>query len=175
MVNIIRRDPMRENLPPAAMMNRLIDRFLSEPFFEPGGMLEETAGEPPVDIMQDENAVTVRASLPGFSKDEVNVEVHNGILSIDAQHSEEHEERQARYLHRERRTGSLSRRIALPGNLQENECKAELNQGVLTLTIPRNKEAGARKIEIRENGGNGETGSEPKRQNRPAGGKPANG
>jgi HSP20 family molecular chaperone IbpA len=158
MVNLMRRDPMMEAVP-GALMGRLIDRFLSEPFFEPGGgALQENAGVPPVDIIQDEEAVTVRASLPGFNKDEVNVEVHNGLLSIDAQHSEEHEERQGRYLHRERRSGALSRRIALPGNLQEDQCRAELKQGVLTLTIPRSQEAGARRIEIREGAGDGEPG-----------------
>jgi HSP20 family protein len=159
MVNLMRRDPLLESMPAVGVMNRLMDRFFSDPLFaEPGGgVLEEIGGMLPLDIQEDEQNLIVRASLPGFSKDEVNVELNKGVLAITAEHREEKEERTARFIRRERRMGSLARQVVLPGNLKEEQCRAELESGVLTLIIPKNREGGIRKIEVRD-GGNGERG-----------------
>jgi HSP20 family protein len=177
MVHMIRRDPFTETLPAAAMMNRLMERFFNEPFLaEPTGIDE---GLLPLDISEDDKSVVVRASLPGFSKDEIDVQVHNGIVSINAEHKEEHEEKGERFVRRERRYGSLSRRVALPTNVKEDQCEAELRNGELILRIPRSEEAMPRKIQIREGGGResvemgrnaGRQGTEPRRGN---GGGPA--
>lgn len=158
MVNLMRRDPFMEPLPAAGMMNRLMDRFFNEPFLaEPatgvGGLLEEATGTLALDVSEDDKTVTVRASLPGFNKEDINIEVQNGVLSINAEHKEDHEEKGERYVRRERRFGSLSRRIGLPTNVKEDQCEAELSNGVLTLRIPRSEEAMPRKIRIRDGGG----------------------
>jgi HSP20 family protein len=152
-VNLMRQDPLMGTLPAARMMDRLMERFFNEPFTADGGvggLLEEATGTLALDVAEDEKTVIVRASLPGFKNDEIDVEVQNGVLSINAQHKEEHEEKGERYVRRERRFGSVSRRIALPIHVKEDECEAELSNGVLTLRIPRSEEAMPRKIRIRE-------------------------
>jgi HSP20 family protein len=158
MVNLTRRDPFMETMPTAGMMNRLMERFFSDPFMaEPGpgvgGLLEEATGMLPLDISEDEKNIVVRASVPGFNKDEIDIECQNGVLSINAEHKEETEQHDERYMRRERRFGSLQRRIGLPTGVKEDQCDAELRNGVLTLRIAKSAEAMPRKIRIKESGG----------------------
>lgn len=101
-----------------------------------------------LDISEDDRDVIVRASLPGFAKDEVEVELHEGELSIKAQHAEETEQRGERFYRRERRVGSVSRRVTLPEIASDGEARAELRDGVLTVRVPRAKPETARKVRI---------------------------
>jgi len=101
-----------------------------------------------VDISEDNMSYIVRASLPGFDKNDVDVEVHDGVLTVKAQHTEESEETSERFYRRERRVGSVSRRIALPGAALENETQAELADGVLTVRVPRAKPETPHKVSI---------------------------
>jgi HSP20 family protein len=101
-----------------------------------------------VDVSEDEHSVFVRASLPGYSKEDIAVEVQDGVLTIEATTEEEVEETTERYVRRERREGSVSRRVSLPGAVVEDEANAELKDGVLKLTFPKVKEEAPRRIEI---------------------------
>lgn len=122
-----------------------------------GRMLEETIAKPfaqdseegllPVDISQTEKDVVVRASIPGFRKEDVDVRVEKGVLSIKASKQAE-EVNGERYYRRERFTGSLSRRIALPGMVRDHDSTAELRDGVLTLRVPIAEEAKPKQIVI---------------------------
>ncbi|HLO40053.1 MAG TPA: Hsp20/alpha crystallin family protein [Phycisphaerales bacterium] len=136
------------------MFDRLLGQMLSDPFFAevrtPVAALQNLEeGTLALDVSEDEGNVYVRASLPGFRKEDVEVAVHDGILSIKAEHVEEQEEKKERYYRRERRVGSLSRRIALPSSVQEQATSAELVNGVLTLTLPKIRKEEPRKIAIR--------------------------
>jgi HSP20 family protein len=90
--------------------------------------------------------------VPGFSKDEIDVQVHQGVLSIHARKAEEHAETGERFYRRERRYGAMSRRIALPGIVHDAPVDAQLLDGVLTLTIPVPEQARPKQIEIRDGG-----------------------
>lgn len=91
----------------------------------------------------------MRADLPGFAKDEVDVQIHDGVLSINARQDEDHEEQGDRWYRRERSWGSLNRRVALPGVIKDAPVEATLKDGVLTLNIPLPREAGPKQIEIK--------------------------
>lgn len=139
---LIRRDPFA-NLP---TIDRLFSSMLSEPFSF--GLADVDEGTLALDVSEDEKNVIVRASLPGFEKDQIHVEVHDGILTIKAEKTEESEEKTERYYRKERRVGSLSRRIALPSVVEDGEANAELKDGVLTLRLPKQAKATPRKINI---------------------------
>lgn len=124
--NMWGRDPFLVELAPAA--------------FEEGTLA--------LDVSEDESSVLVRASLPGFTKEDVSVEVHDGVLTINATHRDESEETGERYYRRERRVGSLSRRVALPSQVDDSRAKAELKDGVLTLRLPKSEQALPKKISI---------------------------
>ncbi|MGD9691338.1 MAG: Hsp20/alpha crystallin family protein [Phycisphaerales bacterium] len=145
MVHIIRRDPFT-----SPSLGRALTQFFNDPFFTPSGLVNNDTdeGSLAVDVSEDDNAVIVRASLPGFSKDEVEIECHDGVLTIKGEHAEEREETSEKFYRRERTIGSTSRRIALPSAVVEDQANAELKDGVLTVRLPKTQKPGARKIKI---------------------------
>ncbi len=140
MRTLIRRTPIE--VPEFAS---LLNQVFSEPFL---ASVPSVASTLAVDVSEDDTSVYVRASLPGFAKEEVSIEVHDSVLSIRAEHNEEREEKSEKFYRRERRFGSLSRSIALPSPVREGEASAELKDGVLTVRIPRIAEKSPKKIAI---------------------------
>lgn len=145
MTLLMRRDPFE-----VPTVGRLFSQMLNDPFFtEAKGLvpvIEE--GTLALDVSEDEKNVYVRASLPGFSREDVDIEVHDGVLTIKGEHSEESETKNERYYRKERRVGSVSRRLALPSTVVEDAIKAELKDGVLTLTMQKVEKEQPRKIKI---------------------------
>ncbi len=130
-------------------VGQMLNHFFSEPFLAcpaPAARVEE--GTLPLDVSESDTEVIVRASLPGFRKEDVSIDVTEGVLTIKAEQSEEHEEQGERFYRRERRFGSLSRRVALPTHVNESAAVAQLADGVLTLRLPKSEKAMPRKIAI---------------------------
>jgi HSP20 family protein len=145
MMTLIRREPTEF----PTNMSRLMNTFLQDPFFGNGGVapaIEE--GNLALDVSEDEKSVVVRASLPGFRKEDIDVEIHDGVLSIKAERNEEKEEKGETYYRRERRYGTVSRRVALPSVVEDGSTSADLKDGVLTLRIPKSQKAMPRKVKI---------------------------
>ncbi len=143
---IMRRDPF------VAPSVRLFSELFNDPFFrgENGGLAEALEeGTLALDVSEDAESVYVRASLPGFKREDIDIEIHDGVLSIKAEHTEETEEKKERYYRRERRVGSVSRRVALPSVVVEDGAEANLTDGVLELRIPKSPKASPRKVNIR--------------------------
>ncbi|MGE3855437.1 MAG: Hsp20/alpha crystallin family protein [Dehalococcoidia bacterium] len=150
MADIIRRDPFGLN----SNFRQAMERFFDDPFFRtPMGFMSEE-GTLALDISEaadadGKKAIVVKADLPGFKKEEVDVQMHDGVLSISARHGEEHEEKTDRYYRRERSWGALTRRVALPGIVKDAPVEASLKDGVLSLRIPLPEQAGPKQIEIK--------------------------
>lgn len=148
--DIVRRDPV------SAPFRQIMDRFFDDPFFRepfmrmPLGLTSEE-GTLPLDVYEKDGKLWVEASVPGFKKDEIDVQVHDGVLSIRAQRSSEHESLSNgdRYYRRERSWGALSRRVALPGIVKDAPVEAELKNGILQLRIPLPEKAQPKQIEIK--------------------------
>ncbi|GLB42415.1 putative small heat shock protein (HSP20) family protein [Lyophyllum shimeji] len=83
------------------------------------------------------NTVTATFELPGLKKEDVRIDLQNGRLTVsgEAKISDEHEENG--YAVRERRFGKFSRTLQLPQGVKENEIKASMENGVLTVTFPK--------------------------------------
>ncbi|KAK7033331.1 heat shock protein 16 [Favolaschia claudopus] len=94
---------------------------------------------PRMDLHEDtaNNTVTATFELPGIKKEDVQIDVHNGRLNISAESKISEEKEQDGYAIRERRFGRISRTIQLPQGVKENEVKAAMENGVLTVTFPR--------------------------------------
>lgn len=103
---------------------------------------------PAVDIKETDQAFTVEAELPGMSKDDVKVTVHDGVLTIKGERRQE-EETEDKKMHRiERFYGSFMRRFTLPDNVDENSVKANFKDGLLTLTINKAEPKEPKAIEV---------------------------
>src|SRR5688500_631942 len=105
MADIVRRDPFD-----FGGLRQVMDRLFEEPFRTPvlGHGWDE--GTLPVDVSQADGKLLVRASLPGFTAEDIDVQVNEGVLSIKAEHSSDTETTDEKYYRRERRYGSVSRR-----------------------------------------------------------------
>lgn len=133
-----------------ASLPTLLDRFFAEPFIGVPTVGAAREMNLAVDISEDDKSVIVRASLPGFKRDEIDVVVDEGVLSISARRSEESETKDETFHRRERFVESVSRRIALPSSVMlDEEGDAELKDGVLTLRLPKTPETQPKKLKIR--------------------------
>ncbi len=142
---------IRDPFVPGALRNA-VERFFDEPFFRgfPAVAASGPAEAPlAVDISERDDALFVEASLPGYKKDEVDVQVHEGVLTIKAERKQESEEQSDKFYRRERSWGSVSRRIALPAEVHDAAVDAELKNGVLTLRLPLPEQRGPKSIEVR--------------------------
>jgi HSP20 family protein len=140
----------RELQPVRHMMERFFDDpFFRDPLFRNGFAGASDEGTLPVDIREQDGKLLVEASVPGFAKDEIDVQVHEGVLSIRAQHSTNDETKNGNYYRRERTWNAVSRRIALPGVVDDSTVDAELKNGVLTLSLPLPQKPSPKQIEIK--------------------------
>lgn len=98
------------------------------------------AWRPEIDVVEGEDAIDVRVNVPGLRPDEISVEVEADVLTISGEHTEEKEEKEQRYVRRERRYGSFMRRIALPENAKRDEIDATCHDGVLEVKVPLSEE-----------------------------------
>jgi HSP20 family protein len=135
---------LREWAPPSL---RSLFRSWDEPWSGMPSLLNEA--DLPVDISKDkEGRVVVRATLPGFKKDEINVRLENNSLNITAEHNEESESKGEDYYRRERSWKSVNRTVALPGQADKDGVDAELKDGVLTVRVQQAKEAKSHSIKV---------------------------
>lgn len=106
---------------------------------------------PRVDIEENEANYLITADLPGIKKEDLHVELNNGMLTIRAQHEESSEEKkEGVVIRRERRTGSYSRSFNVGKGVSEEDIKGEFTDGVLKLTVPKASqvEPQSKRIEI---------------------------
>jgi HSP20 family protein len=103
----------------------------------------------PLDIEEHEDNFVIKASVPGFLPEDIKIQVEDGILTIRAEHhGDEEQEREGWYL-RERFTGEVERQLRLGKNINGENIEAELEHGVLTLTLPKVEEAKPKLIEVK--------------------------
>lgn len=98
------------------------------------------AGEawaPAVDITESPREYTVKAELPGVKKEEVKINVENGVLTVSGERKAEHEEKDARFHRVERSFGSYSRSFSLPEDVVQDKIAAEYKDGVLFVHLPK--------------------------------------
>ncbi|MBM3138993.1 MAG: Hsp20/alpha crystallin family protein [Chloroflexi bacterium] len=131
--------------------NTRLNRLFEEGWLgRPLGGADWDAGTLALDISETDREVIVRASMPGFREADIEVALEAGVLSITARREEEREEKGERFYRRERYTGAVSRRVALPGHVGDaSQVKAELEKGVLTVRVPHAEQAKPRKVQVK--------------------------
>jgi HSP20 family protein len=112
---------------------------------------QRTGWIPQIETFQRGDKLVLRADLPGMRKEDVSVEIEDGILTISGERSNENEEDREGYYHSERSYGQFQRSLALPEGVTGENCDATFKDGVLEVTIPMPKqsERSAKKVQIR--------------------------
>ena len=144
MSNLIRFEPMREMLSLREAMNQLFD----DSFTRPLGMSAGSA-LPAVDLYQDNDNVFVKASLPGVKPDDVQISVNADVLTLRGEFNQETEQKEVTYHIREQRSGSFERALRLPTDVQTDKAKAEFENGILTITLPKAETVKPKSISIK--------------------------
>lgn len=146
MSNITRWNPMGE-------FEDLFDRYhryfnLPRTNGEREGMFSRSDWAPAVDIKETESAFTIEAELPGMSREDVKVTVHDGVLSIQGERRKEEETGDKKHHRVERVFGSFTRRFTLPDNVDQGNIAASFKDGVLTLTLSKVEPPEPKAIEV---------------------------
>jgi HSP20 family protein len=126
-------------------------RMLEETFGGFGrwpSLLQETAGwSPPVDIEEQDDAYVLEAELPGVRRENIDIELVGNELAITGELKEK--ERTGVVRRRTRRTGHFDYRVTLPDQVDAEQIDAALDEGVLTVRVPKSERAQRRKVAIK--------------------------
>ena len=113
------------------------------------------AGDPPteswaipLDVVQEEDAIVIHASLPGVNPEAISVAIDNDVLTIRGQTAGEREQREGNFLMRERRAGSFHRALCLPDTLDTEKAQPRYDNGVLTIAFPKLAARQARQLKV---------------------------
>jgi HSP20 family protein len=148
MAALIRWNPSSDLINLHSQMDQLFGE-LSEAWRGPQrGSNVVSAAFLPVDIERTDDAIVIRASVPGFEPDEVDITVENGVLTIDAQHEEEDEQTEGNVLRRERYVGRLYRQIVLGDGVRGEEAEASFDNGELTIRVPLEQKQQPRRVRV---------------------------
>jgi HSP20 family protein len=128
----------------SAVMDRLFDRGLV-----PGRRRGVLGVDAAMDMYETDDAVIVKVSAPGVKPQDVDVSVVGDTLTIRGEVKSEEEVREGQYLCRELARGQFMRRVTLPGLVQADKAKAEFENGILTVEIPKAEEAKPKSIKVK--------------------------
>ena len=104
----------------------------SKPF---GHMFEQSS--PACDLIDEGDKFVVTADMPRMKKEEIILDVGDDYIDISAEHKESEEEKKKKYLRKEHREVSIHRRMSLPGKIKSSEVRAKMNNGILTVDLPK--------------------------------------
>jgi HSP20 family protein len=116
-------------------IDRMFEDFLGRRWMRP--FAEALPAMPSVDVVDRDDEVLVRAEVPGYNKEDIEVSVSNSTLTIKGETKTEEKEEKGDYYRCEISRGSFSRVIALPAEVDESKAKAAMKDGMLELTLPK--------------------------------------
>ena len=125
-----------------------INRLFSDSFDRSGEEGSLTAWVPAVDIYETEHELVVKADLPDIDPKDLDIRVENNILTIRGERKFEKQVNEDKYLRVERSYGSFARSFTLANTVNAEAIKADYQNGVLTLTIPKREEAKPKQIKV---------------------------
>lgn len=118
-------------------MDRLFDDFVRAPTFSRFGDFAAATSWPSIDVRERNDELLVTAEVPGLTDKDVELFVKDGILTIRGEKKSEHEEKG----YSERFHGHFERQIPLPTDVDEQHCRADFHDGLLTIHLPKSREA----------------------------------
>jgi HSP20 family protein len=120
-------------------LRQAMDKLFEDSFVRPSRVLSTLgeAGVPTLDVYQALNEVVVKAALPGLKPEDVSIDITGETLTIRGETKAEQEIKKEDYIYRERRYGAFSRSLVLPSGLKPDKAEPTMEDGVLTLTIPK--------------------------------------
>lgn len=122
------------------LFNHWVDSFLNGE--------EVSKSWPKTDLHEDDKNFYLKADLPGFDTQDIQIQVKDNVLSLRGKRQEERKNEKNHYYRYERFQGSFERSFYLPDNVDSSQIEAEMKNGVIQLIIPKKAESQAKEIEI---------------------------
>jgi HSP20 family protein len=111
--------------------------------------LERFDWTPRVNVVEHEDRFEITAEIPGMNKEDVQIELHDNLMTIKGEKQYEKEEKESNYHICERSYGTFQRSFALPQNVKDDNIEAEYNNGVLTVNLPKKEPAKPKEIKVK--------------------------
>jgi HSP20 family protein len=129
-----------------------IDRLFEAPLSELARTSHFLSGSAPaLDVSEDKDNFVVKVELPGMKKEDINVSLHDGSLSISGERKSEKKWEDAQVYRAERFLGRFQRTVALPAAVAADKIKGQYKDGSLTVTLPKAEEAKPKQIDVQVN------------------------
>ena len=144
MSNLIRWEPMREMMTLREAMDRLFDDAFTRPINNINNW-----GAPAIDLYQTDNDVVVKAALPGLKTEDVQISITGDVLTLKGEFKQNNEVKETTYHIKEQRYGSFERSVMLPTDVQSEKAKAEFENGILTVTLPKAEQVKPKTITVK--------------------------
>lgn len=144
MSNLIRWEPAREMMTLREAMDRLFDDAFTRPISMTGNL-----SLPAIDMYQTDDELVVKAAVPGVKAEDVQISVTGDVLNIKGETKIKEESKDKAWHIREQRWGSFERRIMLPTDVVADKAKAEFEDGILTITLPKAEEVRPKTITVK--------------------------
>ena len=142
--------PARPSFERLSKLRDEMDRLFKSPFTtfaRPSQFLNGWA--PAIDLYEDKDHLIVKVEIPGMTKEEIEVSLRDGVLSISGERKRDESHHQAGVYRSERSLGRFQRIVTLPKLVEAEKVKANYKDGVLTITLPKTEEAKPKQIEIK--------------------------
>lgn len=129
-----------------------IDRLFESPLSELARTSQLLSGwTPALDVYENKDNFVVKAELPGMKKEEIEVSLHDGCLSLSGERKTESKREDAEVYRAERFFGRFQRTVTLPSTVAADKVQAAYKDGVLTITLPKTEEAKPKRIDVSVN------------------------
>ena len=129
-----------------------LDRLFESPWSELARTSQLLSGwTPALDVHEDKDNFVVQAELPGMKREEIDVSLHDGALSLSGERKTEKKYEEAEVYRTERFFGKFQRTVTLPAPVAADKVKAQYKDGVLTITLPKTEEAKPKQIDVNVN------------------------
>jgi HSP20 family protein len=145
MSNLTRWEPVREMM----TLREAMDRLFDDAFTRPIGLRDGGWSSPAVDMYQTDDEIVVKAALPGFKADEVQINVTGDVLILRGEMKHAEEKKDQAWHIREQHWGSFERSIALPTDVRADKANADFENGILTITLPKAEEVKPKTITVK--------------------------
>ena len=146
-MTIVKWDPFRNV---AALQDR-INRIFDESFSRTADVNDDismSAWKPSVDIYETDEAIILKAELPGIKKEDVSVEIKDNVLTLRGERVEDKKIKEGSYFRKERCFGTFSRAFNLQHRVQPDKIKAKFKDGILEIEIPKPEEEKPKQITV---------------------------
>lgn len=147
MMDLIRWNPWNELVSLRERMNRVFDDSLFRPDRREDPLAMGT-WSPAVDMFEKDDKVVIKAELPGLDKNDISLDLQNGVLTLKGERKYENEVKEENYYRREMSCGKFIRSFSLPGDVDADKIKAEFQNGLLTVEVPKPEEHKPKQIPV---------------------------